>query len=125
MMGITPKICRLCVYVLINKCSFESFMCLNLFFSVLSFNIKKKKVFSSRTSKDRNGWDLISHFVNKQMSHPHIHLCSVMSLQTKRLPQHLLELVNAKWNTVSLLLQASALTIITVVIRYDHNAKEG
>ena len=36
--GITPKICRLCVYVLKNKCSFEPFMCLDLFgcrFSVL------------------------------------------------------------------------------------------
>ena len=28
--GITLKICRLCVCVLINRCSFESFMCLDL-----------------------------------------------------------------------------------------------
>ena len=28
--GITPKICRLCVCVIINKCSFEAFMCLDL-----------------------------------------------------------------------------------------------
>ena len=30
MKGITPEICRLCVYVIINKCSFESFMCLDI-----------------------------------------------------------------------------------------------
>ena len=29
--GITPKICRLCVCVIINKCSFEPFMCLDPF----------------------------------------------------------------------------------------------
>ena len=28
--GITPKICRLCVCVIINKRSFEPFMCLDL-----------------------------------------------------------------------------------------------
>ena len=28
--GITPKICRLCVCILINKRSFEPFMCLDL-----------------------------------------------------------------------------------------------
>ena len=28
--GITPKICRVCVCVLINKHSFEPFMCLDL-----------------------------------------------------------------------------------------------
>ena len=30
MKGITPKICRLCVYVIRNKFYFESFMCLDL-----------------------------------------------------------------------------------------------
>ena len=29
MKGITPKMCRLCVYVIINKRSFEPFMCLS------------------------------------------------------------------------------------------------
>ena len=28
--GITPKMCRLCIYVIINKRSFEPFMCLDL-----------------------------------------------------------------------------------------------
>ena len=30
--GITPKMCRLCVCVIINKRSFEPFVCLDLFF---------------------------------------------------------------------------------------------
>ena len=36
---ITPKICRLCVYVIINKRSFESFMCLDLFVRCESFTV--------------------------------------------------------------------------------------
>ena len=36
MKGITPKMCILSVYVIISKCSFESFMCLDL---VCSHNV--------------------------------------------------------------------------------------
>ena len=54
--GITPKICRLCIYVIIHKRSFESCMCLDLilerqqsFFFLFSFFsfLKKRRFYST------------------------------------------------------------------------------
>ena len=38
---ITPKICRLCVCVIINKCSFEPFICLDAVSTVVGYKVTK------------------------------------------------------------------------------------
>ena len=51
--GITPTICRLCVYVIINKRSFESFVCLDPVIYHQNLQNDEKAIINQRLSKPR------------------------------------------------------------------------